>query len=437
MFTGRYSLALLYTIVIVGFPLFSSVPLLLGAEGAERAQLSIAYRALCLVLVGFVVLRWFASRVRIFAGSAMLAVFLLWWILLARLSWDGIFQSDSLDVDFVRYSLFLVGVCIIPALAFLEIPSERVLRVARVQIEVLGSLAALFIMYLYLTDVLASGIITRLSTEILNPISVGQLGVSLFIVSVAAMQDGLGPHRGVAGTSSKVLRICVALGALVIVLASGSRGPILCAFIVAAIMALVPLAAGEQRRSKVFVRAVTMAAAAGAAVAVAFYLERETSFGMVSRMVGGFDDEASLVRIQLTAGALSQFMAHPIVGDAIVERVSAYYPHNIFIESLMATGLVGFVLLSMVVAVCTRAAWRLIRASHATRWVGLLYVQSFVVSLFSGSLFLDGQFWALSVAVLAISSAVRYGRVAGVPRIGRLLSTGSQPGTNLMNAPRV
>jgi O-antigen ligase len=165
---------------------------------------------------------------------------------------------------------------------------------------------------------------------------------------------------------------------------------------------------------------VTMAAIAGSAVAVAFYLERERSFGMVSRMLGGFDDQVSSIRIELTERALSQFMVHPIVGDAIVERVSAHYPHNIFIESLMATGLVGFVLLSIVVAVCVRAAWRLIRASHATRWVGLLYVQYLLASMFSGSLFLDGQFWALSVAVLAISSAVRYGRVAGVPRIGGL-----------------
>jgi O-antigen ligase len=393
-------LALLYSLVIVGFPLVSAVPLILGTEGPP---FSIAYRALVLVLAGCVVLRYFSRRAWLPANPPMLAILLLWWALLARLSWDGVFRSDGLDVDFVKYTLFFVGVCIIPAVAFLKIPSDELLRVARVQIEILGSLAALGIVYLFATDGVDGGIPTRLSTEILNPISVGHLGVSLFIASVCALQDNRAHDSILVRAGSNVARICVALGALAVVLASGSRGPILCAVVVGTIIGFVPVSR-ERPRSHIVVRAVTTTAIIGLAVAAALYLESETSFGVLSRVFSGFDGESS-IRVELTEGALSQFAAHPIVGDAIVERDSLYYPHNIFVESLMAAGLIGFVLLTIVVGACVRAAWRLIRASHAVRWVGLLYMQYLLASMFSGSLFLDGQFWALSVAVLAISSA--------------------------------
>ena len=412
-------LALLYSLIIVGFPLISNVPLILGTEGTS---LSIVYRALVLVLVGCVFLRWFTRGVRIAAGPPVLAIFVLWWALLARLSWDAIVQSDSLDVDFAKYSQFLIGVCIIPALAFLEIPSERVLRVARVQTEVLGSAAVVLIVYLVLTNFQEIEILTRLSTEILNPISVGYLGVSLFIASVGGLQDKFGHHRILARAGSNVVRMCVALGALTVILASGSKGPILCALVVTAIVGYVPVVAVRRHRSRIVARTAITAATAGFVAAVLFYLERETSFGVVSRIMGSLSDESTSIRIELIEGALSQFVAHPVVGDAIVERGRMYYPHNILAESLMATGVIGFVLLSIVVTVCVGAAWKLIRASHATRWVGLLYVQYLLASMFSGSLFLDGQFWALSVAVIAISSAARYNRVARAPWVATFVS---------------
>ena len=47
-------------------------------------------------------------------------------------------------------------------------------------------------------------------------------------------------------------------------------------------------------------------------------------------------------RQQLYVAAFSEFLSNPIIGGRI--EVSRIYPHNVFLEILMATGLLGFVL---------------------------------------------------------------------------------------------
>src|SRR5262245_41346009 len=94
----RYPLVLLYSLQVVGFHLFSGVTPLLGVGGQSA---SVLYRALFLALVGWAMVGWKDSRVRINAGPSVMCMLLLLWMLVARLSWDWLFQSGKLQVDFV------------------------------------------------------------------------------------------------------------------------------------------------------------------------------------------------------------------------------------------------------------------------------------------------------------------------------------------------
>jgi hypothetical protein len=298
--------------------------------------------------------------------------------------------------------LLSLGACFLPALVFLETPSDATLDLARRAIEVIGVAALLLILYLGLRGVFEGRILRRLATSVLNPISVGHLGVSVFIVALC----------GLAGSAvqAKIVRWLVIVVSVLVVVASASRGPILAALVVALVYSFARRRKGRVAPGMLLLRLGLLAAGVAGVAWLVGYLEEGGYISLIGRFTDTLEDVAAQERIAMVYGAWTQFTEHPVLGSHFVELRFYTYPHNIFVESLMATGIVGAGLLLANVAAAILAALRVISESPSLAWIGLIYLQYVVNGMVSGSLYFDTTFWAYGFASMVV--AQRLGRPA-------------------------
>lgn len=402
------SLALFYALTVVGFPLASTLPVLLRMDTQAA---SVPFRGLMILLFLWIACDSLVRGRRMYAGVALLPLVALWWLLIARLLQGTLIDPvpGSLGMPVSQYLLLSLGACFLPALGFLAAPSAATLELARRLIEILGAVAMILLVYAAISALTTGRIFTRLSTEMLNPISVGHLGASVFIVTLI----GLSRSTGVMW----LLRWAVIAFAVLMTVASGSRAPILAALLMAAVHVFTQRRSGRGGALRVALRLGLLVVAGVLCGLLIVYLEQNAAVQMASRFTEVGADASSRERELLFAGAWRQFVASPLLGDAFIERRFMSYPHNILLESMMATGIVGLVLLIAVLLVSSLAAARLVLDGGAVTWVGYMFFQNLVAQMFSGSLLLDGRFWGFTLAVLALASALRYRHAAAGPGI--------------------
>ncbi|NJD31287.1 MAG: O-antigen ligase family protein [Gammaproteobacteria bacterium] len=400
------ALAAMYALTIVGFPLITTLPVMLGRDSLSA---TLPYRAAMALLTLGIFFGWWLRGERILFSPAVRLTLVLWVLLIARMLYDTLVDplpGDIFGMPVAQVLLLSLGACFIPSLVFLETPSAAALELARRGIEIVGLIAMLLILYLGLRGVFAGGILRRLATPVLNPISVGHLGVSVFIVALC----------GLAGSNAlgRAFRWLVILTSVVVIVASASRGPILAALMVALTYSFV-----HRRRRRlglarlVFRLALLGLVIAGIALAVN-YLEQEGYISLIQRFSDTLEDVSALERIAMAVGAWQQFLDHPLLGSAFVELGSYTYPHNIVLEALMATGIVGGALLLANLAAGLLASMRLITTAPSAAWVGFIFLQYVVNGMVSGSLYLDTAYWAYGFGALVVARSLEH-RAAQMP----------------------
>jgi O-antigen ligase len=400
-------LALLFALTLVGFQFASTLPELFGVDSQV---VSVPFRLLVLGLTGLVMFGWLVRGTRLCGGVTVYLTLALWVLLIGRMLYDTVIDplAGEPGMKVSRYLQLSLFAGFVPALAFLELPSRATLERARRYTELLGATALAMLIYLGLQGFFEGQIFRRLSTEVLNPISVGHLGVTVFVVALA----GLHGSRGIA----RVLRQLLIAASLFAVVASVSRGPILAALV----LALVHVFAGQMRRglslAGLIGRLALIAGGIALFVLLILYLEDNAKVQVAARFAGTFADASARERFLLFGGAWQQFASSPFLGDAYVELRLMTYPHNLLLETLMATGIVGFALLLLVLLGAALAGARAVAAGPALEWPVLLLMQFTIALMFSGSILLEGRFWALLFAVLAIDAARRAGQSSGAPR---------------------
>jgi O-antigen ligase len=117
---------------------------------------------------------------------------------------------------------------------------------------------------------------------------------------------------------------------------------------------------------------------------------------------GTEDDLSSIQRNQSYAGAFTQFLESPLLGDSLEERTSLFYPHNLILESLMSVGVIGTVPLLFVLIACFHRATKLIRIRSPHGWIALIFIQQLVASQFSGAIYTSDTLWVCIAVLLSI-----------------------------------
>jgi hypothetical protein len=392
----RWSTALLYALTLAGYPLVATLPIVLGMP--SRA-ISVTFRAGYLAL-SIAVLAGNLKRSRIYVGVALLPLGAFWLLYTLRLASDLVFFPVAAKLPAAEYFAWAYGTCFIPMLAFLTRPDDRTLDLAAkvsVAAAILACVVALYSNYLALlsgmSDTFATG---RLGTDTLNTIELGYLGA----VTVLLVTFGFLRWRGLLLRGALLVAVAVAL---FIVGAAASRGPILALAIIGL------LALGNWMRGKSLPKIAWATALAALALALALggltLIEERLGFRGATRLssVQSLGSEQSgEVHLSLAADAWSEFLDHPLLGVGVDEQRSRDYPHNVLLESFMATGFVGGIAFCGVLLASMMAVVSLL-SDRGGQWLALVYLLVVLAALAAGALYLSGSMWCFGAAVIAVS----------------------------------
>lgn len=399
---------------LVGIGLFGQQALVLAATGMnlDSRTLTVPGRALVLglAITTIVVLLFRPSHFRL---SWHLAAFLLFWgtygariLLEASTRIDVVTETGIYTNQYI--AMMAIGGCFLPSLAVLVNSCwswQRITRIAAIALAVFSSLAML---KFYGSHV--ANFQNRMSagTEVgdvvaIHPLALGYQGAALTL---------FGLHNFILRGGSLWIRsyFSVALTGvgLFLLVGSASRGPLL-ALMMASIVLLASQASKLDFKQILLIGLAIVIGCIGLVVLVNI-----TGSHLFSRLtatpeaVAGGGESAS--RIDIYAKALSQISEHPMMGKSLTVRDEAgvdMYPHNLLLDSLISTGLLGTVPLVCLLCAGMFSGWRILARFTSLGWIPLLYFLFLGGSMFSGAIYSNSQLWISLVATLSCDAWTR------------------------------
>lgn len=387
---------LLVALNIGGFPLVAG-----GTEylGLGSTSYSIAMRSI--VLGSSLLLIFFAfsgNKVRVAHGGFWLPLLVFWIAYLLRIYVNTSDDPGNLSRNPTEYWVWSVGACLLPMLGLLTYPrSSRDYLATSYRVSLIAlTLAAAFVALTGSGSFSKSGMtydIGRLNIVSLNPISVGHLGVSLLLLSMWPFVHQTGQ------TWQKAIYGLLGMLGLYLLLAAASRGPIAALVLVI----LFYIAAQDFKRFAKILPILVLLLWATSKLGT--YLESSENYKVFDRVESALsgEDKSVVGRQVAYAGAAQQFLEHPVFGDTLEEKQTRYYPHNVILESYMATGLVGGISFTLLIGYGIFVAFKVAKARSKHGWIALVFIQYLVGAQFSGALYTSTTMWsffALTVVVL-------------------------------------
>jgi O-antigen ligase len=304
-------------------------------------------------------------------------------------------EKNEYVIRFIVFVYFPCFVLMVSTLRFQQ--SEKLLSFFFITLIVGFILNAVAMIMDIPQALMSGGGEARASTDKLNPVSYGYLCSTLALLILFRRI-----HLGKKSIYSNCLLVLAILGVLI----AGSKGPIL-GFIVALLYMYIRFV-GVNRK---FVKNIFFIALLASIVTAGLILYLDINpFARFERI---FDDgeTSSVYRIISAMNALEIFSSGPIWGGSSFLRTGGY-PHNLFLEILMATGVVGFGLIVFAVI-------NALRSRHSVNFSSCNFYCIFLVHelcsvLTSGAIYSSGN---LFFTVLIISSISR-SRSQNVKRYG-------------------
>jgi O-antigen ligase len=129
----------------------------------------------------------------------------------------------------------------------------------------------------------------------------------------------------------------------------------------------------------------------------------ETS-SLIARLSNFANDPSTIIRSDMYRQSMELIINNPMFGSQIEIRSYKFYPHNLFLEYSMATGLFCGVFLLLLVLFVLLKGLNLLKSHNQNGWIFVLFLQFFFDSLISGCVYLSIEFWmTLILSVIAIS----------------------------------
>jgi O-Antigen ligase len=380
---------ILLILVSFGYPLTALIVTFLRLD---TQALSIPYRLAVMTLSIIVILSGLFTR---FRGRLDFWLILFQTLYLFRLIYDYTNNSIIGNVEAIQ---FYVAVVLAPLLAinlgggadFEEHVLAKLLIVAGAAATSMALLAQ-FLGLGYNPWEIYGTTDVRLGFEALNPISLGHVAATTALTSVYIM----------AGSALSLRWRMLALAGIVmsgvLLINAGSRGALLAFAISVSWFGLTKI-----KRLAVIGPVLTLALLLGASQTSVFQ-------ATVGSLTGGLASDASgRERLFAQAVAIEDFADSPVFGKHYInpDLGSGYYPHNLFIESAMATGIFGLALFLITSVRSLKNLFGNFTVIHPL--LSLIFVQHLVGSFLSGALWGSDAFFIYTMIVLCAKSTNRY-----------------------------
>jgi O-antigen ligase len=397
----HYLAALLVGLSLFGFPIVASVSSILETPSTP---LSITVRAVVVALALVLILS--AARVRASASSRIViyAALMFWAIYALRIIHYTNTATDAALHGLYFYFMWGIGTCALPmAAVILASSAEMIHRAYSIAFKL-----AVFALLLTLPNArsiveIDGALISRgrLQLEALNPISLGQLGG---LVSAFCIWHLLSARIGLGNPLWLLVFCAIAMVGALILIGSGSRGPMLATGL---LVLLISVAHFRNRRTFLFLGLVALGFSLFLTQTTVLDQTIQHTWNRISSVMNATDPAVNS-RFLSYRGALLVFFDNPILGGRMEDPLTVFYPHNIILEALMATGLLGGAFLLIVLGYCSVLSVRLILGRNQYGWIGLVFLFYLLQGQFSGALYQSTGLWTAIGLTLATQIRARY-----------------------------
>jgi hypothetical protein len=397
-----------------GFPVVAMVPVILGLPSLA---ISVAYRGG--IVAGSVAYLWYGLRNGrpTLAAPVQWALGILVTILFARLTWDYCCVPLPLDLPWDRLWAQAFIFALLPSLPFLLIPDLEALKLARRVCNWAAVAAVVAVGVAAYYSVRQPSAAGRLATDVINPITIGEVGVSLFIL---ALSYSSGARVAVGAWWRSLGRALGAFLGIVTCVASASKGPLLSLVVVAAVMFVYRLTRlSTPRKLLEFSGALLLLCSL---LVLAIVLAQHGLLAVYDRISDIASDQSTALRVQAWQGALAQFDSSPLWGSPVVELSTRFYPHNAVFETMMATGVAGLLPLLVLQAWGATAAHHVMIKSPENSWIALLFLQHAIGAMLSGSIYVGTAIGITLLMLLGVYQAVETTLRDPLPPLGTSIS---------------
>lgn len=367
----------------------------------DGSTASIALRGLVLALC---VLATFRLRAQLGGGVLRLLFPMIAFIIVYSLRWidNAVFLEYELYAPLSLVLLFMFGASLFPALAM-------ALTVDRISADAMLRGGLLLALFFLIGLALNAAEISSMSKERVADTMLIKLN-AISLASVCSMFALFSIIIGKTGLTITLARVVLALAMIGVMLVTQSRGPL-----VAFGLTLVAYFAASPGRYKAYVLRSAFLVTAGLPL-LAIYFEIDLIYLASSRFMEtgtqSLDSELrdGTGRLGHWSSAWRLFLESPLVGDRVMDDYLFIYPHNIILESMMATGLVGTGLLAIHLFMSVRAMMQILGNPNSTlidRFVSVVFLKSLVEAQLSGAIWGVSAFWVSSACVIALRYAKR------------------------------
>lgn len=401
--SSGWLVSLTFALLFCGYPLVSFLPEFLALP--DRAA-SIGFRALCLSLCLLLI---FLGRAQLRQQRAGFLVILgFWGVYLMRIIYDYQFARIPGPLEFNEFLAYTYGISFSGMLAMFVVRDWSKLRHAPfICIGLCGATCLLAIRFgVDISQIESVGRLT--ANERLNPITLGHTATTLIVSSMWYLfhrsQNVVGEEINAlslqqAGFTSlfsrllKIARIPLAIAVIVVGLyalgLSASRSPSIALAFCLGLLAI-------WLRGRLVYLAVLSVAAMVLFIQLGLWssifslgadVDRLSSFGLKDEDYGGG-------RADLYAEAWDKFTSAPLFGSSLFLQ-NGSYPHNLFLEALMATGILGGICLLLIFFRSFRNLVVLAKGNHLVFWLLLLGMQALTGTMTSGAIYYDPMIWTM------------------------------------------
>lgn len=386
--------AIIVTLSLAGYPLGAGVSALLSIPSTP---ISITMRGSLLAL-SLVLIAYNLTRQR-HLGPLTLLLLVVLGLYGARLVVETAFNAGALSQAPSYYWAWYLGVVSLPVVA--------VVLAGRLDFVLLQRLAFVVFSVAAVAAALSGSVekesggqlvsTGRAALETLNPISLGNVGASLALLSIW----GLFGQESVPFLRKIILTAALLMG-LYLVFISASRGPLVSTAVAALFMGF-----SLRGRSRIWF----LLGGSALVVPVFVYLisiESTLNVNFIGRL-NSFQsdgDMSNTIRIDLYTTSFHRILEYPLLGSGIEIEEYASYPHNFYLEYFMATGIFGGLLSLIVLPLLVIRAAILVRQRAVGGGFALLYIQSFLGAMFSAAVYSNSALW-MTAAVMAVTTANR------------------------------
>lgn len=331
-------------------------------------------------------------------------LFLLYWALLyIRLIFDYTSHSELtlLNPRFSQVLLYMIGLCTIPMIVLMK--SYRFLNFDKLLFYCYVFCSSTILVMFFGGTGFQEATTQRLDANLaLGSIEAGHLGLTTLILGVFILFKGKGLLYKNLFVRISILFITII--SFFVLVRAGSRGPVFAAALVFGFYIL-----SKTRKAKTGIVLLLLST-----VLIYFTLDLIIEFvEVISPILKQrlFDREDQLWdRAPLIAQAMSAFYDNPFFGRDFFLYSSGmlYYPHNLFVESLMQLGIFGCGILVITIYYTFKSCRKLIRFNSSQMWLALLFIQSFAGLMLSSTLATEPKFCILLLLVNLSSKYVIY-----------------------------